>query len=50
MSDDDKSIDLKLIYNQRLVTYNKLQDIKPMVLNDPWDDYKNKQLNTYMKI
>ena len=38
MSDDDKSMDVKLIFNQRVVTYNKLRDMKPMGLSAPWDE------------
>ena len=30
MYDDDKSMDVHLICNQRVVTYNKFQGIKPM--------------------
>ena len=39
MSDDDKSMDVQLICNQRLVTYNKLQGVNLMGLSAPWSDY-----------
>ena len=38
MSDDDKSINVQLICNQRVVTYNKLQGINPMVISASWYD------------
>ena len=38
MYDDDKSIDVQLICNQRVVTYNKLIGMNPMVLSAPCDD------------
>ena len=50
MSDDDKSMDVQLICNQHVMTYNKLQGINPMGLSAPCDDYKNKQLFTNMKM
>ena len=31
-------MDVKLICNQRVVTYIKWQGIKPMDLSDPWSD------------
>ena len=39
MSDDDKSMDVQLIFDQRLVTYNKLQGVNLMGISAPWDDY-----------
>ena len=36
MSDDDKSMDVQLICNQHLVTYNKLQCVNLMGLSAPW--------------
>ena len=50
MSDDDKSMDVKLICNQRVVTYNKLRGMNPMGLSVPWANYKNKQLSTNMRM
>ena len=38
MSDDDKSMDVHLICNQRLVTYNKYQGVNLMGLSSPWDN------------
>ena len=38
MYDDDKSIDVQLICNQRVVTYNKLWGMNPIVLIEPCDD------------
>ena len=38
MSDYDKSMDVQLIYNQRLVTYNKYQGVNLMNLSYPWDN------------
>ena len=39
MSDDDKSMDVQVICNQRLVTYNKLQGVNLMGISAPWEDY-----------
>ena len=39
MSDDDKSMDVQLIFDQRLVTYNKLHGVNLMGLSAPWADY-----------
>ena len=39
MSDDNKSMDVLLICNQYVVTYNKLLDIKPMGIIAPWAEY-----------
>ena len=50
MSDDDKSIDVQLVCNQRLVTHNQFRRMNQMVLAAPWYDYKNKQLFTNMKM
>ena len=50
MSDDDKSIDVQLICNQRVVKYILFQGMNPICLSAPWADYKNKQLFTNMKI
>ena len=36
MSDDDKSMDIQLICNQHVVTYNELQGINPMGLSSSW--------------
>ena len=36
MYDDDKSMDVQLICNQHVVTYNKLRGMKLMGLSDPW--------------
>ena len=38
MYDDDKSMDVQLICNQRVVTYNKLRGINQMGLIVPWDN------------
>ena len=38
MSDDDISMDVQLLCNKRVVTYNILRGMKPMGLSDPWDD------------
>ena len=35
MSDDDKSMDVQLICNQRVVTYNKLRGMNTMGLRSP---------------
>ena len=50
MSNDDKSMDIQLICNQRVVTYNNLRCMNPMGLSAPWADYKNKKINTNIKI
>ena len=50
MSNDDESMYIQLIRNQRVVTYNNLRGMNPMSLSAPWDDYKNKQFNTNIKI
>ena len=39
MYDGDKPMDVKLICNQHVVTYNKFQVMKPMGLSYPWSDY-----------
>ena len=39
MYDDYKSMDVQLICNQCVVTYNKLQGMKPMGLSTPWFEY-----------
>ena len=38
MSDDDKSMDIQLICNQHVVTYNEFWDINPMGLSSSWYD------------
>ena len=38
MSDDDKSMDVQLVYNQRVVTYNKLRGMNLIGFSDPWDN------------
>ena len=38
MSDDDKSMDVQLICNQCVVTYNKFCGMNPMGLSAPWGD------------
>ena len=38
MPDDDKSMDVQLIWNQRVVNYNKLRGMNPMGLSSSWDD------------
>ena len=50
MYNDDKSMNVQLICNQLVVTYNKLLGMNPMVIIAPWDDYKNKKLSTNMKM
>ena len=50
MSDDDKSIYVQLICNQRVVKYNNFRGMNPMVLSAPWAEYKSKQLFTNMKM
>ena len=37
MSDDDKSMDVQLIFNQRVFTSNKLIRMNPIGLNVPWN-------------
>ena len=32
-------MDVQLVCNHRVATYNKLLGIKPMGLSDPWDEY-----------
>ena len=44
MSDDDKSMDVQLIFIQCIVTYNKFLGINPIGLSAPLTEYKNKQL------
>ena len=36
MSDDDKSMNDRLICNQCLATYNKLRSMNPIGLSSPW--------------
>ena len=50
MSDVDKSMDVQLICNQHVVTYNKFRGMNLLGLSAPWSDYKNKQLFTNMKM
>ena len=38
MSDDDKSMDVQLICNQSVVTYNELWGMNPMGISAPWDE------------
>ena len=38
MSDDDKSMDVQLICNQRVVNYSTLQFMNPIFFSVPWDD------------
>ena len=38
MSDDDKSMDVQFIYNQRVETYNKFRGMNPMGLISLWDE------------
>ena len=38
MSDGDKSMDVQLICNQLVVTYNKSIGMNPMCHSSPWDD------------
>ena len=38
MSDDDTSIDVQLICNQRVVTYNKFLGMDPIGLISLWSD------------
>ena len=38
MSDDDKAMDVQLVCNQRVVTYNKLRGMNLIGFSDPWDD------------
>ena len=50
MYNDDKSMNVQLICNQSVVTYNTLLGMNPMVIIAPWDDYKNKKISTNMKM
>ena len=36
MSDDNKPLDVQLLYNQRVVIHNKLQGMHPIDLSAPW--------------
>ena len=47
MSDDDKSMGVQLICNQRVGTYNNLQGTNPMYISSPWANYKT---NNYSQI
>ena len=38
MYDDDKSMDVQLICNQRVVTQNEFLGVNPMGLSSPWDN------------
>ena len=38
MSNDDISMYVQLLSNQRVVTCDKLRGTNPMVISDPWDD------------
>ena len=40
MSDDDKSMNVWLIFNQHLLTYTELRGMNPMGLSALWSKYK----------
>ena len=39
MPDDDKSMVVQVICNQRVLNYDKLRGMKPMCLSSLWSDY-----------
>ena len=43
-------MDIQLMCNQLVATYNISQGMNPMGLSDPWDDYENKKFFTNVKM